>query len=324
MATIKDVAQLAGVSKATVSRIMNKSGSFSEKTIQRVEKAMQQLDYQPNEVARMLGRKESHTIALILPSGRYPTYGELMSHIEHYAFVKGYRLMLVTSLYEVGKEKECFDMLRNSMVDGIIIGSHTEGIAGFIDEQLPVVSMGKSISEAFPSVRSDYHMEGLVAGRHFHGLGCRRIAYVSGYPYGIDDDPRHLSLQEVCSETGMSLAAYPVDVGQLEAFDFSATINRALLAPEGVDAILAETDIIAMDCIKTCRALGYGIPEDIKLIGIGNNAFSGLTDPPLTTIAEDRERMAAEAVDLLTQRMENPDFREHVKLPVTLNHRKTT
>ena len=119
MPTIKDVAERAGVSVTTVSRVLNNRGYISQATRTKVYQAMEELDYQPNEVARSLFRKRSKIIGLIVPTVAHPFFGELTSYLETYAYSRGYKVLICNSQLDASKEQEYIGMLRRNQVDGI-------------------------------------------------------------------------------------------------------------------------------------------------------------------------------------------------------------
>src|SRR5690606_7773253 len=125
MPTIRDVAERAGVSVTTVSRVLNNRGYISEATRRKVYQAMKELDYQPNEVARSLFRKRSNIIGLIVPTVEHPFFGELTFQVETYAYSRGYKVLVCNSQLNAAKEQEYIGMLRRNQVDGIIMASHT-------------------------------------------------------------------------------------------------------------------------------------------------------------------------------------------------------
>ena len=179
MTTIKDVAKKAGVSTTTVSRIMNNKGNFSKETIDRVYEVMDSLGYQPNEVARTLGKKKSKTIALILPGNEIPAFGQLTSAIEKYIYQRGYKLLLSNSLFDIEKEEECIKMLKNNMIEGIIIGSFSNEMCHFENVEMPIVSIGRKINENIPAIHSDNESAGILAVRHLVAKGCKKIIYLT-------------------------------------------------------------------------------------------------------------------------------------------------
>ncbi|MGI6156506.1 MAG: LacI family DNA-binding transcriptional regulator, partial [Enterococcus lemanii] len=147
--TIKltDVAKRAGVSPTTVSRVINNYGSLSQKTIDKVHQAMEELDYQPNSLARSLQGKNTQLIGLIFPTVAIPFFGELVERLESKLFELGYRSILCDSANNKEKERDYLKMLTANKVDGIIAGAHNLGIDEYENIKLPIISFDRFLAE---------------------------------------------------------------------------------------------------------------------------------------------------------------------------------
>jgi DNA-binding LacI/PurR family transcriptional regulator len=154
MTNIKDVAKISGVTVTTVSRVLNNRGYISEATRQKVNKAIEELDYQPNEIARALFRKKSNLIGLIIPNVSQQFFAELTSHVEYHAYIKGYKIILCNSYQDSEKEKSYIDMLKRGQVDGIIIVSHNLENSEYLNLRLPIVAIDRLLSENIPYIDS--------------------------------------------------------------------------------------------------------------------------------------------------------------------------
>ncbi|NLL09128.1 MAG: LacI family transcriptional regulator, partial [Firmicutes bacterium] len=180
MPTIRDVAEKAGVSVTTVSRVLNNRGYISEATRKKVYKAMEELDYQPNEVARSLFRKRSNIIGLIVPTVAHPFFAELTAYVETYAYARGYKVLICNSQLDASKEQEYVGMLRRNQVDGIIMASHTLEVEEYKKLNLPVVTFERFISNRIPYVTSDNYQGGKLAVELLLERGCKMIAHMCG------------------------------------------------------------------------------------------------------------------------------------------------
>jgi DNA-binding LacI/PurR family transcriptional regulator len=155
MANIKDVAEIAGVTVTTVSRVLNNRGYISEATRNKVYEAMAQLDYQPNEIARSLFRKKSNMLGLIIPDVSHPFFAELTKYVEFYAYSNGYKILFCNSYQDSKKEKDYIDMLKRHQVDGIIMGSHNLETSDYQNLKLPIIAIDRYLAEDIPYVTSD-------------------------------------------------------------------------------------------------------------------------------------------------------------------------
>ena len=163
--TIKltDVAKKAGVSPTTVSRVINNYGSLSQKTIDKVQAAMKELNYQPNSLARSLQGKNTQLIGLIFPTVANPFYGELVEKIETKLFELGYKTILCDSANNKEKERSYINMLSANKVDGIIAGAHNLGITEYENIGLPIVSFDRYLADGIPIIGSDNFRGGYLA-----------------------------------------------------------------------------------------------------------------------------------------------------------------
>lgn len=155
VAKLTDVAKLAGVSPTTVSRVINKKGYLSEKTIQKVQDAMRELGYKPNTVARSLQGKSAKLVGLIFPNISNVFYAELIDHLEHQLFKHGYKTIICNSEHDSEKEREYIEMLEANQVDGIISGSHNLGIEDYNRVTAPIIAFDRNLSPEIPVVSSD-------------------------------------------------------------------------------------------------------------------------------------------------------------------------
>lgn len=177
---LTDVAQLAGVSPTTVSRVINNYGSLSQKTIDKVHAAMKELNYQPNSLARSLQGKNTRLVGLIFPTVANPFYGELVEKIERKLFEMDYRTILCDSAHNKEKERSYLNMLAANKVDGIIAGAHNLGIEEYEDLELPIVSFDRYLADGIPIVGSDNFQGGFLATENLFLRGARKIAIMTG------------------------------------------------------------------------------------------------------------------------------------------------
>src|SRR5699024_1838626 len=176
------LAKLAGVSLTTVSRVINNYGSLSKKTIYKVHQAMQELNYQPNALARAMQGKPSNFIGLIFPNLTNPFYAELVNELESRLFAKGYKTIIASAAENEQIEHEYLGMLMANQVDGIISGSHNLGIEEYKQVGAPIVSFDRYLAEGIPIVTSDSYSGGRLAADYLVNWGCQNLAVL------IDED----------------------------------------------------------------------------------------------------------------------------------------
>jgi LacI family sucrose operon transcriptional repressor len=325
MATLKDVAKLAGVSTSTVSRIINKKVNFSDTITKKVTSAIEQLDYHPNEIARSLQKQRSYIIGLIIPSTENPFWGEIARHIERYAYELGYKLLICNSLHEKKKEKEYINMLERNQVDGIIMASHIVNISNYLKLNLPLVSLDRQLGPKVPYICSDNYEGGVLAAEHLISRGCRRIICIGGdMKIPKLSNKRIDSFMETCKTKGISCWLFELSDKFTIDFNGEASIREILGRNPDCDGIFAGNDLIAMAIIGVATELGRKIPDDIKLIGFDDNFFSVMLNPPLTTIQQPVEYISLYAVEYLIKMIDGKVVPKQTILPVKLIKRKST
>ena len=157
MANIKDVAKLAGVSVTTVSRVLNNKGYISQDTYESVYRAIDQLDYVPNQIARNLFKQKSYYISLIVPDSSHPFWAEITKYIERKLYKHHYKLFLCNTGDTEDKERDYIKMMRENMVDGIILGTHMLAETEYQNLDLPIVALDYRVAEDIPTIYSDHN-----------------------------------------------------------------------------------------------------------------------------------------------------------------------
>lgn len=270
MATIKDVSKLAGVSVATVSRVINNKGYVGKETRENIEKAMEMLKYTPNDIARRLAGKKSNTIGLVIPDILNPFFPEIARAVEDTANELGYNIILCNTDNSSKKEKQYFDMLFNKQVDGIIISSYTvipETLLEIMDKNMPVVVIdNKFEGTKIPTVTSNNKNGGRLATEHLLECGATKIAYIGGYFHIKAVRERYEGYEEVCKEKNIY---YPSIIRNCDfTLKSGYDITKELLENNNdINGIFAGNDIVAAGAYKALVDMGYNVPNDIKLIG---------------------------------------------------------
>lgn len=329
MASIKDVAKRAGVSVATVSRVINQAGNVKEKTKAEVEQAMEELHYYPNSLARALGKgRQSNIIALLSMAPRQPFFSELISYIEEALYEKGYRLLILTSEQDVVRDKKCTELVNSRIIDGLIIGSFPVVREMFLELSLPMVTVETYLSDTVPYVVSDNYQGGFLGARHLIARGCRNLVWINGSQSPLVKerkmDGRERGFLEVCQSSGVTYRCYHSDLEMIETMDYSRLADQIFTEFPEVDGILANSDVLAADMVRAGTALGYKVPERLKVIGFDGCRISRVVNPPLTVIAQDIEGLARQAVNIMIAQIEGGSYQMKTVLPVNLVERRTT
>lgn len=324
MASIREVAGLAGVSPATVSRVMNGTAKVDQAKKERVLRAIEETGFVPNEVARSLFRKSAKTIGLIVPSIRNPYFTELTAYVDAKATSCGFRPFLCNTGYDPVKEKAAIQMLISMNADAIIIASCSEEIRETIREcPIPVVALDAMLydEDVRACVYCDYYAGGRMAAEHLLHNGCRHIVCIMGPQHRYSARVRYQGYSDVCREQNIEEHTVQCDYD----FDQGITMTEELLRrfPE-VDGIIACNDIVAISIYKVLHKQNISVPEQVQLIGFDDISFSTLLTPELTTISQPIKNMAEKAVELIVNNEFSDKTGEKIVFPVSLVERQTT
>ena len=326
MATLKDVASLAGVTVTTVSRMMNGRCNVSPATREKIENAMKTLGYRPNEFARSLAKKTSNIIGLIVPSAQACFFSNLIEQIEKHAYEKGCKLMLCISNMDVQKEREYFNMLLGNKVMGIILASHTQNIDDFIHISAPLIIIERSPSSTVPCALMDNYRGGYIAGKHLIDKGCKHLLYFSGHAT-IDADPnkRILGFRDACRERGIAPPLqFDAPWEQFISMDYEPSVHQLFRKHPETDGILASNDIMAAAIVRYCNRQGVRVPEQLKVIGYDDTPFAKNCTQPLTTIHQPIDELSLFAVSSIIRAAEGKAIPISATFPVSLVERETT
>ena len=324
MASIRDVAKLANVSPATVSRVMNGTANVDPEKRDRVLQAIEATGFIPNEAARTLFRKSAQTIGLIVPSIRNPYFTQLAAHVDALATANGYRPFLCNTGYDPEKEKAAIQMLVSMSADAIIIASCSEQVRETINNcPIPVVALDAMLygADVEACIYCDYFWGGRLATEHLLDCGCKHIVCIKGPQYRYSARSRYEGYREVCRERGIPERTIECDYD----FNMGLAMTEELLRrfPE-VDGIIACNDIVAISTYKVLHKRNISVPEQIQLVGFDDISFSTLISPELTTVNQPIQEMAEKAVELIVNNEINGMTGGKFVFPVTLVPRQTT
>lgn len=299
MTNIREVARLAGVSPATVSRVINGTAKVSPEKEKKVLAAIADTEFVPNEVARSLFRKSARVIGLIIPSIKNPYFTQVASIIEHLATDNGYRVFLCDVGDDIEKEQRAIQTLVSMNADGIIIASTNDAIQEHLAQcPIPVVAVDTLFpnKEVAAYVYSDYYTGGRMAAEHLLECGCKKIVCIVGPEHFYSARARFEGYRDVCRERGIEERAVSCD------YDFNAGLimtEELLEKYPDVDGIIACNDVVALSTYKVLYRRGISVPDQVQLIGFDDIMWSSLFTPELTTIAQPIGEIAKRAAELI-------------------------
>ena len=325
MANIKDVAKLAGLSVGTVSRVLNNRGYISDETREKVNSAMNQLNYVPNELAKSIFRQYTKIIGVIVPFVTHPYFGKVVESLEFYASKTNYKVLLCDSYFEKEKEMEYFRMLKGNKVDGIVLGSRTLDISDVVKENLPLITIDRILGENIPCVSSDNYKGGVLATQHLISKGCKRLAYIGGTPsLHLTANLRSNAFTDICSQNGIEPIIVSTDENQFTSMTYYSEIKALLKDCPDIDGIFASSDVIAAQVIQVATEFKRKIPEDLKVVGYDDINIASLTSPKLTTVSQPIEQISKYALELLINEINGEIVPMRTVLPVKLVERDST
>lgn len=325
--TIDDVARLAGVSKSTVSFVLNNRPSISASTRDRVREVIRKLNYQPNQIARSLSSRQTRSIGLVVKQIDNPYFTKIMRGVFEYFSGCGYTVLLGSSELQPDREKSSLEALLRQRVDGLILSplqgsdadmSHLSLIS---QNQVPLVLLEKVANVAANVV--DIRNEGAAfeAVSYLIGLGHRRIAYYSGPDYSMHNRERLTGYRRAMMEHGIPFPASGVRQAGVYLEDgYAAAKTQFSMTGERPTAVFCFNDLVAIGVMNALMELGLRIPEDVSVIGFDDIEFCGSVRVPLSSIRVPAYEMGKAAADLLMQQIGKADsvLRETVELEATL------
>lgn len=305
--SIKDIAAISGVSIATVSRVLNHKGGYSEETEKRVLAVTESCGYISNMAAKTLREARSQTIGLILPTVDNSFFSSLAYSIESYLYEHQYSVFICNSGNQVEKEQNYFRTLAGKGVDGILCVSSMDTLPDdILSWNIPIVSIDRRPTAArpLPWVGNDDIQAGRLATEHLLKKGCRHILFVSSYLAGYTRRLRLQGYAQALEQHGLRLDKNyilerpGVDPTQIETelltYDF---LQKGFT----VDGVITTSELSALGVLYALRRAGLRVPEDVKLVSFDNTLYSLLTTPPLSSVERSPQQLARKSCGILLE-----------------------
>lgn len=299
---IEMVAQAAGVSASTVSRILNGTAVVSEAKKQAVDEAIARLGFVPNPMARGLAGGRTLSVGVVTQSVDSPFYGVAMRGVEEALAAAGYSPLFVSGHWNAAQEARCIDVLRSRRVDGIIVltGRLSDTALRSCAKSLPVVVTGRSLkAPGLFALNFDNFEGGRLATQHLLALGHRHIAFIAGDPAHPDSNERHRGYNAALAAAGVAYDPDLVIPGLYQEESGRLAVEQLLEKRRHFTAIFAANDQMALGAALGLHRRALRVPEDVSVVGFDNLPSSAYTLPPLTTVhhpAEELGRLAASAM----------------------------
>lgn len=303
MATIYEVSSLAGVSLATVSRVINKNARVSDKTRQKVEKAMSDLGYRPNSIAQSLASNCTNSVGILVSELHGPFFGQMMAGIEAELRAAGKHVIITPGHSEENKEKEGIDFLISRNCDALIV--HVEGLT---DDYLIELSKGKTpiyfMSRIIPELEEnciylDNELGGYLAANALIEQGHKNIAYIGGPQFKPDSQNRLIGHKRALAENNIPFNDELFFEGDFKETGGKKGLKAFLNKKIPFTALVCANDEMASGAMTYAREHDFALPEDLSIIGFDNIIFSRHIYPKLTTINNPVNEMGQMAAKLV-------------------------
>ncbi|ACO47843.1 substrate-binding domain-containing protein [Deinococcus deserti] len=328
--TIKDVAQRAKVSTATVSRVLNGQHWVAEQTKAAVLQAVQELNYKPNAVARSLMNAQTKTLAILFPNVSDMFSGTVLSGIEDAAHERGFSVIVCKTGGGHDRTLSYLQLLAEKRVDGIIFASEVlrEEYSSFVQQvRIPLVVLsGESVQPEIPTIRCNDHQAAYAATSYLIGQGHEHIGMLYGGAHETPEQNGRLTgFHEAHRDHG--LVVVPEHVLCLEGFAFKdgqAGGARLLHQAKGLTAIFASSDELALGVMSAAYARGIQVPSDLSVMGFDDLPLAEMSIPPLTTVRQPLYGMGRRAATMLLDHIQDIKKLEgHAVFPTTIIERKS-
>lgn len=316
--TVRDVAQKAGVSISTVSRVLTGSARVSPELRQRVIDAVEELGYRPNALARGLRMRRTAVIGLLIPDISNPFFGQLARVVEDAANNRGYSILLCNSQNSRAREVQYLDLLRQQQVDGVLVvtsGAMGEELEEFFKlTGAAVLALDRRIPQfKGPWIGGDPYPGARQAVQHLLDLGHRNIGLVRGVEGNISSDERYKALNRALVEAGLPEERWTwVGEYTLETGIAAGLALAELPAQKRPTAVIATSEFSAYGLIEGVSRHGISVPDQLSVVGYDNTAFAEVFRPALTVIAQPIEEMGELAVDFILRMINNAEQDEQL------------
>ena len=310
--SLNDVAKSAGVSIATVSRVINDSPNVNAETRTRVQQVIKKLKFSPNRVAKRLRNRyaSGNLLGVLIPDIQNPFYVEVLRGIEDVTYDNKYALIMCNFSQDEKKEKLYLDILQSESVDGLIAApthEHDQKVINLVKSGLPIVCVDRGLSGVdVDVVLVENKMGAYAAVDHLAKKGYSRIAYISGLPQLPSSQQREAGYLEALQANRLPVDRELIKYGDSRHESGVSLCEELLNLPEPADAVFTGNNLITLGALETIRRKGLKVPENIAVVGFDDMYWSSSLNPPLTAVRQPAYEIGKRAAELLIQRISDP------------------
>lgn len=325
MAGIKDVAKKANVGVGTVSRMLNNSGYVAEDTRKKIEIAMRELDYTPNELARNLYHKRTGIIAVLVPNVSHPFFSEFVDCVEAELYEAGYKMMLCNTVKASNAELEYLDMLNRHIVDGVITGVHSLDVEEYMKISKPIVALDRYLGEHIPVVAVNHKEGGRLAAETLIKNGCKKVLHFRGStavesPY----HERHYEFERIMKENHIETYTYELEWNRFDTEYYREAVQEVFAKKNEFDGVFA-VDGLAIEYMNEAIRRHLKVPGDVKFVAYDGTFITKMVEPQMTAVVQPIEELAKESARLLSNLINGKKYRnKQIILKVQLRKGDTT
>ena len=329
--TVKDIAKECGVSVATVSRVINRNGRFSEETEQRVREVMARHNYQPNQMAKGLRANRTDAIGVIVPDISNEFFSNIILTMQSWFFERGYATIIYNTNNDLAMERQCHTMLAAQGVAGVVSANSLEDVRDALERPIPTVYVDRFVNahdgkKKVASISSDNVRSGRLAAYELVDSGCKRPAVITASASSPVTDMRTEGFVLGLAERGIELPEENIFTPTETSFEQGKSIMGHMVATGlSFDGVFCQTDWLAMGALEALRELHVRVPQEVAVVGHDDIMIARFGRPPLTTIHQDTTRIGRKAAELILSMVEgNPPKEQSISIPVGLVRREST
>nr|WP_321512807.1 substrate-binding domain-containing protein [uncultured Pseudodesulfovibrio sp.] len=329
MATIKDVAKLAGVSTSTVSHVLNKTRFVREDTCERVKQAVRELNYRPSSIARSLKGQKTRTLGMLVTTSRNPFFAEVVHEVERRCYERGYTLFLCNTEGDIHRMEANLDALEEKRVDGLLLlcSEVNDDVIKLLEAErsVPIVvfDWGPE-SDNVDRIYDNSPYGARLATEHLIAMGHTAIGCVTGPKGRRSAEERVEGFRASMDDAGLHVHNEWIMEGDYECEGGVRAMQRLNDLAERPTALFVCNDMMAIGIISEASRLGISVPDDLSLVGYDDIYIARHAAPPLTTIHQPKGEIAAMAVDTLIDRLDSKRTKGKViKIEPTLVKRRS-
>ena len=313
MASMKDVAQRAGVGVGTVSRVINDSGYVSADTRKKIERAIKELGYTPNELARNLFHNRSGIIGVLVPDLDHPFFSAFARETEVALYNLGYKTMICNTVGSSNRERDYLNMLDRNMVDGIIAGAHTLHKNEYANRKHTIVALDQDFGPEIPLIGSDHVYGGKLAAEIMIKNGCKRVAHITGIAPNVAANDRHIVFEETLKAHGVEVLEIMMEWNKFDHQSYWDAAKEAIEKYPDADGVFA-ADQPALCYMHLAMQAGKRVPEDLKVITYDGMDVSRLCYPEVTSICQNVKFLAESCARTVLNLIEGKERVPHRQL----------